>query len=299
MNLPAELLSLFTPGVTDLLISGADNAWIDSGAGLERVASPFTQEAQLQSFAIGLAIEAGSRADIAKPIADFSIDNFRIQVVLPFGVSPVTQLSIRRHPGVQVTLDHLVEADLITLEQSSKLRRALDQNQSILITGPTSAGKTTLLSALVHQGGQRTICIEQTPELYPAAPAISLIEREPNQEGRGEISLNDLIRHALRMRPDRLVLGEARGSEFGSLLLAMNNGHSAMATLHSRDLESLPARFAVLSQLAGFSQQLTNQLILGSVDLVVHLSKTPWGRRAEFAFLEQSGSAIRAVRLEV
>lgn len=298
MSIPNPLQALLASDVTDVLISGPNNCQVDRGFGLERFVLDLGSEADLRRLAIELALGAGARVDIAKPISDFSIENLRCQVILPFGVSNQTLISIRKHPVEQVTLSHLVEAEMLTQAQSEFLARCVEDRKTILIAGPTGAGKTTLLSALVHQAQERTICIEQTPELSPRFPAISLLEREPNQEGVGAIDSVELLSHALRMRPDRLVIGEVRGREFGALLLAINNGHSAMATLHSQSLTALPRRLKVLSHISGLDSELTAEL-LQSIHLVVQLSKDPIRRLEAFAALRVGSDGIRAVPIEV
>ena len=298
MTIPSQLQALLATAVTDVLISGPDNCQIDRGFGLERFAFDLGSELDLRRIAIELALGAGARVDIAKPISDFSIDNLRCQVVLPFGVSSQTLISIRKHPVEQVTLDHLVEAEMLTQAQSEFLARCVEDRKTILIAGPTGAGKTTLLSALIHLAQERTICIEQTPELSPRFPAISLVEREPNQESVGAIDSIELLNHALRMRPDRLVIGEVRGREFGALLLAINNGHCAMATLHSKSLPVLPRRLKVLSHISGLGSELASEL-LQSIDLVVQLSNHQIRKVEAFALLKASSEGIAAVPIEI
>ena len=174
MSIPSQLQSLLTPGVTDLLVSGPKSAQVDRGNGLEAIAVDFGTEQQLRRLAIDLALESGARVDIVNPIADFSNGNLRCQVVLPFGVSRQTLISIRRHPSQQVTLQHLLEAEMLSEAQAGYLRAAVEDKKTILIVGSTGTGKTTLLSALIHLAQQRTICIEQTPEIHPSFPAVEL-----------------------------------------------------------------------------------------------------------------------------
>lgn len=293
MTIPGVLKDLLVQGVTDVLISGPGHCQIDRGNGLESVAIDLGSDSDLRKMAIDLALEAGARADIAKPISDFAIANYRFQVVLPFGVSGQTLISIRRHPAVQVTLDHLVEAKMLNDQTKAVLSSALTDGKTILVTGPTGSGKTTLLSALIQRSANRVICIEQTPELTPQFPALSLTEREANQEGMGRIDSVDLLGHALRMRPDRLVVGEVRGKEFAALMLAINNGHSAMATLHAQSLESLPRRLSILGHLAGLEERTTAELCR-AIDLVVHLEHGPIRRVSALA-----GIRVEHGRLEV
>lgn len=298
MQIPTWLEPLLIHGATDVLISGPTQCQVDRGFGLESLEINLGTDLDLRKLAIELALEAGARVDIAKPIADFSIANLRCQVVLPFGVSNQTLISIRQHPEVQVTLDHLVQAQMLTDGQALFLTRAIQSDKTILIAGPTGSGKTTLLSALIHAANCRVVCIEQTPELNPTYPAIGLLEREANQEGAGQIGTAELLSHALRMRPDRIVIGEVRGTEFGSLLLAINNGHSAIATLHSQSLEALPKRLSVLGLVSGFDPMVSSEL-MQAVDLVIQLQSGSSRKVSAIARLEVQGQQTRMVPLEI
>ncbi|MCF8528874.1 MAG: Flp pilus assembly complex ATPase component TadA [Aquiluna sp.] len=278
---PAALEGQFeNPLVTDLLLDGFENTFIDCGNGLERAPNPFVSHGELAAFISDLAFEAGSRIDIAKPMADFMVGSLRFHAVLGHGVSPNPQLSVRRHVEQTVRLDHLLEVNMFDSSTKALLLELLESRANILISGPTSTGKTTLLSALIAELNERVICIEQTPELILRSPAVSLIERPPNQEGAGEISIQQLIVETLRMRPDRIVVGEVRGKEMAVLLQAMNNGHSGtLATLHARSLTEVAGRLVMLGHLSGLSKELVNQLVLGSVDYVIQLGREHGVRR--------------------
>jgi pilus assembly protein CpaF len=202
------------------------------------------------------------------------VAGFRFHAVLGHGVSEKPLVSIRRHPTSQIRLEHLTEVGMLTAAQLDFLISALHQRQNIVVAGATSSGKTTLLGALVAELEERVVCIEQIPELFLSEPAISLHERPANQEGIGAISMQQLIIEALRMRPDRIVVGEVRGSEFGVLLQAMNNGHrGTMATLHCRSLSDLPNRLVLMGLLSGFDKDITDRMVSQSFDLVLQLEK--------------------------
>ena len=159
-------------------------------------------------------------------------------------------------------------------QQLDWLRRQITHKKNIVFSGPTGVGKTTLLRALLTEVSERAICIEQTPELFLAPPAIALTEREANQEGVGQIELDELIIHALRMRPDRIVVGEVRSKEFRVLLQAINNGHEGtLTTLHANNLESVAERLLVLGLLGNLTADLTSRLVAQSIDYVVQLGK--------------------------
>jgi pilus assembly protein CpaF len=260
------------PGVTDILVDGAKNCLVDVGRGLEQAPNPYESEQELVSAIRQLAFDAGARLDLAKPAADFMIGRVRFHAILPFGISATTLVSIRVHPVNQISLSELAATGFIDLSQRNILEQALANRSNLIISGPTSAGKTTLLAALIAELRERVICIEQMPELQIRWPAIRIFEREANQDGLGEISMQQLLTHSLRMRPDRIVVGEVRGAELGQMLQAMNNGHSGtMATLHARSLHEVPNRLISLGMLAGLSQKLVSNLAGTSIDLVIQV----------------------------
>ncbi len=275
IKLPSALSRLLAkPGLTDLILNGHQHTYIDVGEGLVRSGNPFGEQSELAQLLIELGFKTGARIDIAKPISDFVIGGFRFHAVLGHGVSEMPLVSIRKHPSSQIKLEHLAEVGMLTQRQLAFLRNALEARQNIVVAGATSSGKTTLLSALIAELNERVICIEQIPELVLREPAISMRERVANQEGLGAISMQQLVIEALRMRPDRIVVGEVRGSEFGVLLQAMNNGHrGTLATLHCKSLSDLPDRLILLGLLSGFDRNLTEHLVKQSFDLVLQLER--------------------------
>ena len=275
IRLPDQLTKLLArEGLTDLILNGHLHTYIDVGQGLTRTSNPFESESELSQALIELGFQTGARVDIAKPISDFVVSGLRFHVVLGHGVSPTPLVSIRKHPAAQVKLEHLLEVGMLTTGQLEFLKSALAERENIVIAGATSSGKTTLLGALIAELEERTICIEQIPELVISEPAISLQERPANQEGMGAISLQQLVIEALRMRPDRIVVGEVRGSEFGVLLQAMNNGHrGTMATLHCKSMADLANRLTLLGLLSGFDKDLTKHMVSQSFDLVLQLER--------------------------
>ena len=263
-----------TPGVTDLVIDGAGYARADYGSGFQDIESPFLTDQDLSEAIIQLALDAGSRIDIAKPVADFVYRGARFHAVLPFGFSDKPLLSIRVHPRKSQTLESLQSAGMFSNHELDWLRQQISRKKNIIFSGPTGVGKTTLLRSLLIEVTERVICIEQTPELFLAPPAIALTEREANQEGVGQIELDELIVHALRMRPDRIVVGEVRAKEFRVLLQAINNGHEGtLTTLHANNLESVAERLLVLGLLGNLTSELTSRLVSQSIDYVVQLGK--------------------------
>jgi pilus assembly protein CpaF len=295
MELPAKLLELVVdPAVRDVVISG-DFCAIDRGRGLEEANSPFT-EAELEGELRQLAFEAGVRCDISKPVADIALGRFRIHAVLPHGVSTVPQLSLRVHPENHLGLQDLTERGGLCKRWSAWLVSALNDKKTIVFSGATGSGKTTLLRALLMETSERVISIEQTPELRLPPPAVQLFAREANQEGVGEVTLSELVTHSLRMRPDRLVIGEVRSSEFGALLQAISNGHpGSMTTLHATSLAQVADRLLILGKLSGLSGELTSMLVANSIDYVVQLSRE--SRELEVGMPRLKGSTLEIVRL--
>jgi len=267
------------PGINDLVINGTVAAQADFGEGLTEIENPFLSNQAFTSVLTQLALAAGARLDIARPIADFSLYGARFHAVLPQGVSTIPLLSIRKHQPAQIQLNHLVEAEMLTRSQANWLLQQVAERRSILISGATSSGKTTLLRTLLSGSAERVIAIEQTPELMLQPPAICLTERLANQEGVGAITLDELVVHALRMRPDRIVVGEVRSKEFQVLLQAINNGHlGTMATIHASSLSQVAERCLILGMVSGMAASLTQRLVANSIDFVVQLERVG-GRR--------------------
>ncbi len=172
---------------------------------------------------------------------------------------------------------------MFTAHGRDRLERLVDERANVLITGATGAGKTTLLSALLSRvpREERLVTIEEVAELRPAHPHhVALEARQSNLEGAGGIGLTRLVREALRMRPDRLILGECRGEELRELLLALNTGHDGgMGTLHARSLTDVPARLEALGALAGMNASTTARQAQSGLDAVIHLVRSSAGRR--------------------
>ena len=281
----ALIRALATPGLNDLVFNGALHAQADFGDGLQQIESPFESDAELSQAMIAIALQAGARLDIARPISDFSIYGCRFHAVLAQGVSRLPLLSIRKHPVSPITLEHLVDVEMISSDQAAWLRRQLELRKTIVISGPTSSGKTTLLKAMLNELTERVIAIEQTPELSLSGAGLTLTERIANQEGAGAIELDELIVHALRMRPDRIVVGEVRSKELRVLLQAINNGHrGTLTTLHASSYSQVAERCLVLGLISSMPENLTSRLVASSVDYVVQL-----GRRSGKRFIEAIG----------
>ena len=272
MQLPSKLQVLVEdPGVRDVVISG-EHCGVDRGFGIFEIENPFTPE-ELEGELRQLAFETGVRCDIANPAADIALGRYRIHAVLPYGISTTPHLSLRVHPDKPLRLGDLKESGL-SERSVDWLRAALEERKTIVFSGATGSGKTTLLRALLLESTDRIISIEQTAELRLPPPAVQLFSREANQEGVGSVSLSELVTHSLRMRPDRLVIGEVRSTEFGALLQAISNGHpGSMTTLHATSLSRVADRLLILGQLSGLSAELTSMLVTNSIDYILQLSR--------------------------
>ncbi|HEX3335952.1 MAG TPA: TadA family conjugal transfer-associated ATPase [Jatrophihabitans sp.] len=294
---PLEPL-LATAGVTDVLVNAPDSVWLDRGCGMERTGVTFTDDAAVRRLAQRLAASAGRRLDDAMPYADAVLpDGTRLHAVLP-PVVPSTTISLRVLGRRRHDLDGLVALGAMPPQIAEVLRAAVAGRLALVITGGTGTGKTTLLGALLGelQPTERLLVIEDAPELVIDHPhVVRLVARAPNVEGAGAIGARELVRQALRMRPDRLVVGEFRGAEMVELLVALNTGHEgSAATLHANSAADVPARFTALGALAGLPAPAVTSLVASAVDLVVHLRRGPDARRlvAEIGLLSRSADEL-------
>lgn len=288
-------------GVTDVLVNGPDSVWVDRGAGLERSAVRFADEAVVRALAQRLAAGAGRRLDDALPFVDAVLaDGTRLHAVLP-PVATSTAVSLRVLARRPLDLDALVARGAVPTPVAALLRSIVGARLALVVTGGTGAGKTTLLGALLGEvpPGERVLLIEDAAELVTRHPhVVRLLARAANVEGAGAVDLRELVRQALRMRPDRLVVGEFRGAEMVDLLVALNTGHEGgAATMHANSAADVPARFAALGALAGLPSAAVTSLVSSAIDLVVHLRRGRDGVRrvAEIALLRRSGDALQVV----
>jgi pilus assembly protein CpaF len=271
------------PDVTDVVVNGADDVWIDRGGGLERVAVRLADDAAVRRLAERLTAQAGRRLDDALPYADVMLPRgVRLHAVLP-PVSPRPLLSLRVPPERAWSIDELVAVGALPAPLADVLGCVVRAKVAFLVTGGTGTGKTTLLAALLGRAAptERVVLVEELPELRPALPhVVRLQARTANAEGAGEITLSDLVRQTLRMRPDRIVVGEARGAEVVDLLRALNSGHEGgCGTLHANGIADVPARVEALATAAGVGRAAAHSLLASAVDVVVHLTRDRSGQR--------------------
>ncbi|MFZ4153808.1 TadA family conjugal transfer-associated ATPase [Streptomyces pseudogriseolus] len=295
---PLERL-LSDPTVTDVLVSAPDRVWVDRGGGLTLTSVSFPDEPSVRRLAQRLAAVAGRRLDDARPWADARLpDGTRLHAVLPPVAVGGTCLSLRVVRPRAFTLDELVAAGTVPPGGDRVLRALMDARLSFLVSGGTGTGKTTLLSALLGLVGsdERIVLAEDSAELRPDHPHVVRLETRPaNQEGAGLVTLEDLVRQALRMRPDRLVVGEVRGPEVVHLLAALNTGHEGgSGTVHANAASDVPARLEALGTAAGLDRFALHSQLAAALSVVLHLVRDRSGRRriAEVHVLERDASGL-------
>ena len=280
---PLEAL-LGLDGVTDVLVNGPDQVWIDRGHGLELTEVRFDSDEEVRKLATRLAAAAGRRLDDASPWVDARMhDGTRVHAVLSCVAAPGTCVSLRVPARRSLSLEQWRAGGGIDDRGAAVLAAIVESKAAFLISGGTGSGKTTLLATLLGQvdEDQRVLVVEDSRELAPQHPHLVRLEaRVANAEGAGAITLTTLVRQALRMRPDRLVVGEVRGAEICDLLMAMNTGHEGgCGTIHANSAADVPARIEALAALGGLSRDACHAQALAALDLVVHVSRWPDGRR--------------------
>jgi pilus assembly protein CpaF len=281
-------------GVTDVLVNGPDAVWVDRGRGLERSPVRFADDGAVRRLAQRLATAAGRRLDDAQPFVDAALpDGTRLHAVLPPLVAHPT-LSLRVLARERFELATLVERGSMPVAVGELLTAVVTARLAFVVTGGTGSGKTTLLGALLGAvpPQERTLVIEDVAELAIQHPhVVRLLARAANVEGAGAVGLRELVRQALRMRPDRLVVGEFRGAEMVELLVALNTGHDGgAATLHANSAADVPSRFLALGALAGLPGAAVTALAASALDLVVHLQRLRNGSRV----VVEIGRLVRA-----
>jgi pilus assembly protein CpaF len=277
---------LADPGVEDVLVNGPDEVFVERNGRMERTDVRFGSADGLRDAIERILAPLGRRVDELSPMADARLaDGSRVNVVIPPLAVDSPVLSIRRFASERPDLDALVRIGTLTPELRELVAEAVADRRSILVCGGTGSGKTTLLNALsaLIDPAERVITIEDAAELRLVLPHVVRLETRPaSVEGKGEVTIRDLLRNALRMRPDRIVIGEVRGPEALDLLVALNTGHAgALSTVHANSPEDALRRLETLVLMAGVGLPHTavvDQVARG-IDLIVHLGRGERGER--------------------
>lgn len=297
-----EINALIDDSVTDVFVNASTGVWLQRDHDRER-ATVTLSESSVRDLAVGLIELGGRHIDDATPCVDVRLGGgVRVHAVLaPISVGG-TEVSIRLPRASTLTLDAWTADGTITMVQLAKLKQWIDQRSTFLICGATGAGKTALLAALMSEvvTNQRIVTIEDVAELHIRHPrCVRLETRQHNADGRGEISIAELVRQALRMRPDRLVVGECRGAEVVDMLRAFTTGHSGGgSTIHASSLTDVAVRLDSLAALAGMKPASMARLAPSAIDVVVHLSYDAGVRSVTFARLINDHGVLRAVEIE-
>jgi pilus assembly protein CpaF len=299
---------LCAEGVTDVLVTAPDAVWVDDGNGLRRSDLQFTDEAAVRRLAQRLALGAGRRLDDAQPWVDGQLTGLgaggfavRLHAVLPPVAVGGTCLSLRVLRPATQDLSALITAGAIEPVAAALIDQIITARLAFLVSGGTGAGKTTLLSAMLNAVApdERIVCVEDAAELAPPHPhLVRLVARHANVEGVGEVTVRQLVRQALRMRPDRIVVGEVRGAEVVDLLAALNTGHDGGAgTVHANNPSEVPVRLEALGALGGLDRVALHSQLAAAVQVLLHVARDQSGRRRlnEIATLRRSESGVRAV----
>ncbi|WP_432506972.1 TadA family conjugal transfer-associated ATPase [Kineococcus arenarius] len=288
-------------GVTDVLVNGGGRVWVDDGRGLRPAGVEVGGEEQVRALAVRLAAGAGRRLDEASPFVDARLaDGTRLHAVLPPLAPDGTCVSLRVPALRRWRLEQLAAAGGVPDGWLPVLRAVVAARLSVLVSGGTGTGKTTLLQALLGEvdPGERIVLVEDSGELRPDHPHVVRLEaRHENVEGRGGVGLDVLVRQALRMRPDRLVVGECRGAEVRDLLAALNTGHAGGAgTVHANTAADVVPRLHALAAAAGSAPAAVDAQLLAGVDVVLHVARRG-GRRglAEVALVRPTATGRAGV----
>lgn len=280
---PLESL-LTMPDVTDVLVTASGEVWTDKGSGLQSEGMLFHDEEHVRRIASRLATWAGRRLDEASPYVDARLPSgARLHCVIPPISTDGTCISLRIPRRSGMSLQDLQAAGAIDATGVDVLTDLIQRKASFLVTGGTGSGKTTVLGAMLAlvPTSERIVVVEDTGELQPHHPhVVRMQSRPPNVEGAGLVTMRDLVRQSLRMRPDRLVVGEVRGPEVVDLLMALNTGHEGgCGTVHANSPADVPSRIEALGLTAGVDRGAIHALLASAVDAVVHIHRRRDGTR--------------------
>lgn len=278
---------IYDDTVTDILVNGPQDIYIERKGKLEKIYSiKFHDESHVQQIARRIASRVGRRVDESSPMVDARLsDGSRVNIIMPPLALDGTTISIRKFSQVNITLDKMVELDTLSTPMATFLKIAAAIRLNVLISGGTGSGKTTLLNAMSQliSPTERIITVEDSAELRLQQPHVVRLEsRPPNIEGEGEVTIRELIRNTLRMRPDRIIVGEVRGDETIDMLQAMNTGHDgSMSTIHANRPREALTRLENMMSMAGYEMPIhvIRGLIVGAINLIIHTERMRDGGR--------------------
>ncbi len=284
------------PGIQDILVNGPDQVYVEREGFLHLTSIQFRDPDHLMQIIDKIVSSVGRRIDESSPMVDARLsDGSRVNVIIPPLALNGPVLSIRKFRQEPLTGEDLLKSLALTPEMLAFLQGAVRTKLNVLISGGTGAGKTTLLNVLSGfiPDSERVITIEDSAELQLLQPHVVRLEsRPPNIEGRGEITLTDLVKNSLRMRPDRIIVGEARGAEVMDMLQAMNTGHpGSMSTIHANSPRDALSRMEVMSSMGTtfFSERALRGLLASAIHIIVQLARLPDGKRRMVSISEVSG----------
>ena len=287
---------LADPSITEIMCNSYDDIWVERGGKLYHTGASFSDDAQYRQIIEKIVGGVGRRIDEAAPMVDARLpDGSRVNAI----VSPLaihgSALTIRKFAADPYTAKDLINFGTFTLDLSVVLEACVRGKLNLLVSGGTGTGKTTNLNVLSSfiPDGERIITIEDSAELQHQQPhVISLESRPPNAEGAGEIRIRDLVRNALRMRPDRIIVGEVRGAEALDMLQAMNTGHEgSMTTVHANGPRDALSRLETMVLMAGYDLPVRaiREQVASALDVIIHLDRLPDGRRVVTSLTELQG----------
>ncbi|HDM78630.1 MAG TPA: CpaF family protein [Deltaproteobacteria bacterium] len=291
--------------VQDILVNGYSQVYIERGGILYLTPIRFRDNNHLMQVIDKIVSAIGRRVDESSPMVDARLpDGSRVNVIIPPLALDGPMLSIRKFGHNPLTMENLLEWKTITSEIVEYLKAAVKSKLNILISGGTGAGKTTLLNILSGYipDSERIITIEDSAELKLHQPHVVRLEsRPPNIEGKGEVTLTDLVKNSLRMRPDRIIVGESRGAEVMDMLQAMNTGHQgSMSTIHANSPKDALSRMEIMLSMGSFyfSERAMRGLIASAINIVIQLARLPDGKRRLISVSEIMGMDGNDIKIE-
>jgi pilus assembly protein CpaF len=282
--------------VSDILVNGASQVYIERDGKLYRADVRFQDDAHLLHVIGRIVAAVGRRIDEASPMVDARLpDGSRVNAIIPPLALDGPVLSIRRFGHDPLTIDDLLRNGTLTPEMADFLNSVVRARLNILVCGGTGSGKTTLLNCLTSfiPADERIVTIEDSAELSLQQPHVVRLEtRPPNLEGKGEINQRDLVRNSLRMRPDRIIVGEVRGAEVVDMLQAMSTGHDgSICTVHANNPRDSLSRLEMMMMFSGFAlpERAMRQQVASALNLFIHLARMPDGSRKLVKISEVTG----------